>query len=107
MKLEELPYDLDELIEEDEHILGTYSEKFDKVMIDNGLFEYGTVRRSHRIITNKCRELGYYGVIEILTGLSKEEVKQYFFEQSKKERIQEMKKTAEEFGYILTKKNIL
>jgi len=104
MKLEELPYDLYELIDEDEHILGTYSEKFDKVMIDNGLFEYGTLRRSHRIITDKCRDLGYWGVIEILTGLSKEEVNQYFLEQSKNERIEDMKKTAEEFGYILTKK---
>jgi len=104
MKLEELPYDLDELLEEDEHILGTYSEKFDKAMLDNGLFEYGTLRRSHRIITDKCRDLGYWGVIEILTGLSEEEVNQYFLEQSKNERIEDMKKTAEEFSYILTKK---
>ena len=55
MLLSDIPYDLEEIIEEDEFICGTFSDKFDKAMLDSGYFDYGSTRRSHRIITDKAK----------------------------------------------------
>jgi len=95
--MEQIPDDLFEIIEEDEIMCGTFSHSFDKKMIDEKLFEYGSYRRSHRIITKKTKSLTEYEIIEILTGLSENEQKQYFLDL----RIKKLHNEAKDLGYKL------
>jgi len=103
LKINEIPSDFEEMIDAGEHICGDYSNKFDKAMIDNGLFEHGFTRRSHRIITKKCHELGYNKTIELLTNKTFDDILLYWKNESDNRRISAMMETAEEFGYKIEK----
>jgi hypothetical protein len=101
LKLEDIPCDLEDMIYDGEHILGNYSEKFDRVMIGMGLMEHGSSRRSHRIMTEKCQNLGYFGTVKLLTGLTETQVREIWAEETKENEIKKMFETAKEYGYII------
>ena len=103
LKLDEIPSDLSEMIDEVEHICGNYSKVFEQAMIDNGLMKYGYARRSHRIITTKCEELGYSGTVSLLTGLSELQITAINKGVTKALKIKRMFDTARECGYTITK----
>jgi len=102
----EIPSDLDEMIEEGEFVHGNFSKDFEDAMFYHKLMEYGTYRRSHRIITDKCIKLGTSKVISLLTGKTSSELSAQILDEINKEEIENMKLTAKKFGYTLTK-NIL
>ena len=81
INIEDIPYDLEEMIEEQEYICGRYSKAFEEAMFENGLMDYGCTRRSHRIITTKCQNLGWIGTMEVLTGKTKDEIEKWFISQ--------------------------
>ncbi len=99
----DIPEDLEEMLYEEDIMCGTFSNAFDKAMLDNGLFEYGSLRRSHRHITKKSQELGYLGVISLLTGLTIECIE--FFQNEEKMNIEldEMFAIAKKYGYKVEK----
>ena len=106
ISLEDIPYDLDEMLDEDEfHFLDSEST-FDKAMIRNGFFDYGVVRRAHRIITDKVKSLSYNEVRSALTGLSEDEINNIETKKSYEYKIKEMNQTADEYGFIIIDSDI-
>ena len=102
---EDIPYDFEEMIEDGEFVHGNFSKKFEEAMFDNELMEYGSYRRSHRIITDKCKELGYWGSVELLTGKTEDEIIRKLDEELKNERIKEMFEIAKEYSYVIIDKD--
>lgn len=100
LELKEIPYDLEELLDADD-IMYMDSKRFEDAMLSHGLFECGSIRRSHRIVTEKAKKLGYFGVIELLTGLSEEAVNAVWAEETKADDIKKLNELAEQYGYSL------
>jgi hypothetical protein len=93
ISLKNIQDDLEELLEESD--IQYYGDpKFDEAMLKAGLFEHGCTRRSHRYIPEKKRQLGYFGIIETLTGLKKKKFLTFGLK---------IQKIVEEFGYTITK----
>lgn len=103
INLNDIPCDLEEILEEDEIMCGSFSEKFDKAMLENGLFEYGSLRRSHRHITEKAKTLGYLGVISLLTGLTVECIEFFQNEEKMTSELNTMFSIAKKYGYKVEK----
>ena len=103
LRIDQIPSDLAEMIEEGEHALGSYSEEFEKAMFEHGLMEYGSSRRSHRIITEKCIDLDYWGTMKLLTGLTESEILAYWENINKETKVKCMFQTAELYGYKISK----
>jgi len=103
---EKIPDDLEEMIEEGEFVHGNFSKEFENAMFFRELMERGSLRRSHRIITDKCKNLGTEKTIELLTGKTMEEIYKQIDKEIHDEQIKQLFELAEFHGYILTKKNI-
>lgn len=52
IKESDIPNDIEEFYEHSDIMLYECDGKFDKAMIERGFFDYGIIRRSHRIITD-------------------------------------------------------
>jgi len=102
----DIPDDLEEMIDAGEFCCSSYSDNFEKCMFFHNLMKQGNTRRSHRIITQKCKDIGVDGTIELLTGKSMKSIIKKQNKKTNKKRIKEMFKIAKEFGYELKKINI-
>lgn len=91
-------YDYDDISYQDNQI-------FDDAMIKAGFFAYGGTRRSHRHITSKFHNTGYYEVISTLTGLTEDEIKAKHQEIAVNEDLKELNRLAEKYGYSIIKKD--
>jgi len=106
ISLEDIPYDLYEMLDEDDfHFLDSGST-FDKAMIRNGFFDYGVIRRAHRIITDKVKTLSYNEVRSALTGLTEDEIIDIETKKNEDYEIKKMKDTADEYGFIIIDSDI-
>ena len=103
IKYQDIPYDLEEMIYEKEHCSGSYSDAFDNEMIKLKLFDYGNTRRSHRIVTDKCLELGYWGTVELLTNRTKQDIEIDTYNERVQKEIETMFNLAKEHGYYVVK----
>jgi len=104
IKLKDIPEDLEDILDEDEICCGSFSHEFDKVMLENKLFERGDTRQSHRIITSKAKALSIEEIIFVLTGLNS---KQLQIEEEKIKTEREMNylvQLAEKYNFTLSKK---
>jgi len=99
MTVKDIPYDLEEMLEEDEIICGTFSDEFDNAMIENGFFECGFTRRSHRIITEKAKKLSLNEVKAILLNTSVNEIEKQDRIELRKYEINQMFEIAEKYGF--------
>lgn len=106
INLTDIPYDLEEILEEREISFSEAGSLFDEAMLRNNLFEYGGTRRSHRFITDKAKKLDYYDVIEKLTDLKENEVKKIYLEISDIYKEEKMFEYAKELGFIIIDKDI-
>lgn len=97
-----IPYDLEEMLDSGEHCCGSYSDSFDKLMLENKFFEYGGTRRSHRVISDEAKELGYWGVVKVLTGKTKNEILTEIEQEIKEKDIKKIFETAKKYNYIIT-----
>ena len=100
--LDKIPSDLEEMIEEEEHVHGNYSREFKDVMFFHDLMENGTYSRSHILMTEKCLELGLEGTLDLITGTNQEERKKIIEEENKKREIKQMYKIAKKYNYVIT-----
>jgi len=101
IKYSDVPSDLEDMIDEGEFIHGDFSKDFEKAMFHYNLMDYGTSRRSHRIITEKCKKLGADGTTELLTGKTIDEIYKETSEKYKQSRIEEMHRIAKDYGYTI------
>ena len=62
----EIPDDIEDFLSENDIIFYNIDGKFDLAMLERGFFEFGTIRRSHRIVTEKFKSLS---IEEIYTSL--------------------------------------
>lgn len=101
--LKDIPDDLSEMLYEDD-IMYTGSTTFDKAMIENEFFNYGSIRRSHRVITKKAKDAGYFGIVETLTGLTEEDVRSIWADEVNERDYNTLIELAERYGYDLVKR---
>lgn len=104
IKLKDIPEDLEDILDEDEICCGSFSNEFDKAMLENKFFEVGGTRRSHRIITSKAKNLTVEQLICALTGMTPTQLQ---IEEERIETENEMNnlvKLAEKHNFTLTKK---
>ena len=101
LQISDIPEDLEDILDEYEICCGAFSGKFDKAMLENKFFDYGSERRSHRIITSKARALTTEQVICALTGLTEEQLKTEREKILREIDIAEMFRIADKYGFQL------
>lgn len=67
----EIPDDLEDFLSEDDIMFYNSGGRFDLAMLERGFFNFGTLRRSHRIITEKFKSLSLEEIYSSLTGENK------------------------------------
>lgn len=87
-------------------ILYTDNVHFDNAMLKAGFFECGGTRRSHRIVTKKLKELTLYNAIEILTGLSYEQITKIHEQEQLFEDMRELDRITEKYGLQKIKEHL-
>jgi len=98
----EIPYDLDEMLEEEGELLLDISPAFESAMMFYNYMDCGITRRGSRIITDKARRHGIFKIIKTLLNNSKKEMKeldkaqQFEFEQTE---LKELFRLAEKYNY--------
>jgi len=99
MSAKDIPYDLDEILEEDEIMRGTFSDEFDNAMFMHGFFERGFSRRSHRIITEKAKKLSVNKVRAVLLNTTVDEIEKQDNKELREYEIKQMFEIAEKYGF--------
>lgn len=107
IKLKDIPEDLEDILDEDEICCGSFSNEFDKAMLENKFFEIGGTRRSHRIITSKAKDLTVEQLICVLTGMTLTQLQIEEERIEKENEINNLVKLAEKHNFILAKKQPL
>lgn len=79
---------------------------FDDAMLKAGFFECGGTRRSHRIVTKKLKELTIDEAIEVLTGLSHEEITKIHEQEQLLEDMRELDRITQKYGLQKIKEHL-
>lgn len=99
IKFSDIPEDIDEYYDLDD-ILYQGSYDFDTAMIENGYFEYGGTRRSHRCITDKFKNCNYNDFVKDLTGI--ENVQEFIKKQTEEKELKTLFDLAKKYNFQVT-----
>ena len=99
MKITDIPYDLEELLNEDEICCEIFSNAFDTAMLENGFFVVGSTRRNHRIITDKAKKLSLNEIRAALLDISTADLKKQDKINLRRQETEEMFRIAAKYGF--------
>jgi len=105
VKLNEIPYDLDDLLDSNGEIQLNCSPSFEFAMMFYGYLEYGYSRRSARIITSKAKKAGVDRVVEKLVKKSTQEIQKEKDDDLRIREIAELHRLASKYNYKIEDPN--
>lgn len=103
LSLKDIPTNFKDLFNEGDKC-SIEDSKFKKAMIRHDFIDDDNIDLP-KLITEKAKNLNYYGIVEKLTGLEEDEIIKAEEEETKEKEVKLMKSIADKYGYTITKKD--
>jgi len=105
LELSEIPYDFEEMLEEDNEIMlsNNVSKNFEEVMMFYEFMDYGSCRRSARVITEKCKKLTSNEVKVVILNKKINEIEEEIKGNSENTELKILFELSKKYNYRLVK----